>query len=814
MKNLYCLLGLIFLFCFSRATQAQTNSQLTGLVEDGKGIAVPYASVAIVQTTTQAVVTGVTTNDQGAFTIKTPAIGTYLLRITAIGLTNFDSAPFEVTSADFSKNFGTLTVQEDTKLLKEVTVQSMRPKVVAHADKMVVSVDGTALAASSTAYEVLAKSPGVFIDQDGNIQLNGKGGIQIMIDGKLTYLSGKELQTLLQGMSAENLKDIEIITNPSAKYDAEGNSGILNINLKKNTLTGVNGSVYVGTQYNGLTGYSSGGTINYKKGKWSSSANFDAARRVFYRNTIMTREFNTDSSNTRQDVTGRQEDVRQVPSLRLTSDYDLTDKHSVGVTANLYYQDFDSEFKTRTFASNGNRELDSLITATNLIDGKFSNYTFNGHYLGKLDTTGTTLSADVDYVTINNNGNSRFFNLYQQLNGGGNSRLVLPGSDNPSNYRIFSAKTDFTKAFSKDTKMEMGAKVSRVVSDNDLQFFYNVDNVKQPDSTRSNHFIYKESIFAAYVNYNTKLSEKWSLQSGLRAEQTLGIGDLLTTNTTFKRNYLNLFPSIFLMHNISKDYQVSYNYSRRINRPRYESMNPFVFYIDPYTYAQGNPSLRPAYTNSFEVTQTLKTKYIFKMGYAVTTDFIAEVPEQYPELNRTVFMQTNVKRYENINSNLVLPIKISKNWEMNNNFTVAYQDYTIEQKDQSLRNKQLNYYAQTTQNIQLPQKVKLEVNGFFQGPFAYALYRISPLWGIDVGLKRSFLDDKLEFSVNVNDIFRGQQIIGKANYNGNINEFDQYFGSRSLRVNLRYRFNKGAKFEEKKRNTNLEELNRAGGGNN
>lgn len=433
--------------------------------------------------------------------------------------------------------------------------------------------------------------------------------------------------------------------------------------------------------------------------------------------------------------------------------------------------------------------------------------------MGKLDTAGTTLSADVDYVKINNNANSRFFNVYEQISTG-NSRQVLPGSDNPSDYSIFSAKTDYTKAFSKDTKMELGAKISRVVSDNDLRFFYNVDNVNRPDSLKSNHFIYKENIYAAYANFNTKLSSKWSLQSGLRAEQTLGEGNLLTTKTTFKRNYLNLFPSIFLMHNISKDYQISYNYSRRINRPRYESLNPFVFYIDPYTYAQGNPSLRPAYTNSFEVTQTLKSKYIFKVGYAVTTDFIAEVPEQFPELNRTIFMQSNVQRYENYNGNVVLPIKISKNWEMNNNITISYQDYTIEQKERSLRNRQLNYYAQSSQNIQLPKKIRLEVNAFYQGPFAYALYKISPLWGIDVGVKRSFLNDKFELSVNVNDIFRGQQIIGKANYNGNINEFDQYFGSRSLRVNLRYKFNKGAKIEEKKRNTNLEELNRAGGGNN
>lgn len=813
MKILYRFLVLILMMGFALKTVAQTSGQLTGTVKDIKGAALPYASVAVLQNATKKVITGATTDDKGAFSIKTPGNGTYLLRITAIGFTTTDTQLFEISNANFSKDFGTLTVTEDTKLLKEVTVQSMRPNVVTHADKMVVSVDGTALAAGSTAYEVLAKSPGVFIDQDGNIQLNGKGGIRIMVDGKLTYLSGKELQTMLQGMPAENLKDIEIITNPSSKYDAEGTAGILNINLKKNTITGLNGSIYVGGQYNGMSSYSTGANINYKKGKWSSFANVDVARRIFYRDALMTREFNTDTSSVRFALNGRQEDIRVAPSMRFGTDYDITDKHSLGISANLYFQDFDGEFKSKTFQGNGNPEKDSLINATNLIAGKFSNISLNGHYIGKLDTAGTTFTADVDYVRISDRDNSRFINQYDQIGGNTSPRLILLSSDNPSNYQIFSAKTDFTKPFTKDTKLELGAKGSYVASDNNLRFFTEADTKRIPDLKRTSHFIYKENILAAYANFNTKLSEKWSLQSGLRAEQTVGKGNLVTQDTTFKRNYLNLFPSIFLLQKINKNYQISYNFSRRISRPQYESMNPFVFYIDPYTYARGNPGLRPAYTNSFEITQTLKSSYILTVGYALTKDFIAEIPEQFPETRITVFQQTNVKRFENTNANLVVPLKISKKWDMNNNVTVAYQDFTVEQNDQALRNQQLFYYAQSTQNIQLPGNIRLELNAGYQGPAAYGLYKIKPLWWLDAGLKRSFRDDKLELALNVTDIFKTRNIQGAANYNGNINEFNQYFGSQSVRLNLRYRFNKGAKFEEKKRNTNLEELNRTGGGN-
>jgi hypothetical protein len=238
-------LFLLLLLCvFAQGVLAQ--GFLSGNVRDAKGQPVGFVNVAMLHAATGAVVTGTIAGEAGDFKLATPAAGSYKLKLSFLGYTPLETAPFEVNNSSFNKDFGNLVLQEDTKMLQEVVVQAMRPTVVAYADKMVVSVEGTAMAGGATAFEVLSKSPGVWVDQEGNINLNGKPGVQVMQDGRSSYLSGKELQNLLQGMSADNIKDLEIIANPSAKYDAEGASGIININLKKNTLSGLNGSVYAG----------------------------------------------------------------------------------------------------------------------------------------------------------------------------------------------------------------------------------------------------------------------------------------------------------------------------------------------------------------------------------------------------------------------------------------------------------------------------------------------------------------------------------------------------------------------------------------
>ena len=809
MKFYYSIfLGVIFL-SFAQLGFAQTESSISGQLQDEKGVGISYANIALLKASDSSLVTGSVTDEAGSFKIKSPSEGSFLLRVSAIGFKNYETATFNLSQAENSKHFGKIVLEEDVQQLDEVKVLSLRPTIVNEVDKMVVSVEGTALAAGSSAFDILAKAPGVWIDQDGNIQLNGKGGVKIMLDGRPTYLSTRELQSMLEGMSAENIKNLEIITNPSARYDAEGASGIINITLKKNELMGMNGSVYAGYEHRTLSGYSFGGNINVKKGKWSSFANLDMAKRPWVRTSTMVREFNEPGASTRFDQSGREEVIRYTPSLRLGTDFDVNEKHSLGIMANLSYHDAEHDFRTDSYLKNGAPENSLFIDADNYTAYQFSNGTFNLHYVGKLDTAGTTLSADLDYVRLNNKGNADFYNNFYTIEGKELVDQEILKSDNPTYYDIYSAKVDFSKKISDFGKLELGLKASYVKSDNKLNFYSVEDGTKVRDDKRSNHFIYTEYIYAAYANFNAKLSDRWNVQAGLRAEQTVAEGESVTLDQTTPRDYTNLFPSIFVQQKVSDNYQISYNYSRRIDRPRYDNLNPFIFYLDPYTWATGNPYLRAQFTNSFEIKQTLKNNYNLILGYAITEDFITEIPEQNNADKTTIFSQRNVDDFENISATLVAPVQVTPKWGMNNNLVFAYQKFTTVLDEKPLENNETFFMAQTTNNFQLPKDVKFELSAAYQGPLAHGLYKIESQWWIDAGVKKSFMDKKLDVSLNVTDIFKTRQVVGSANFDGNINFFDQYFSAQSFRVNVRYMFNKGEKFEMKNRNTSLEELNRA-----
>lgn len=807
MITLYRFFAVAILTCLA----STAFSQISGTLKDEKGQSVSYANVALLHATDSSLLTGAVSDAEGRFQLKSPEQGNYLLRLSAIGFAPLYTPSFTSEGNSFTKDFGVIVLREDVQLLQEVSVESMRPTIIAEADKMVVSVEGTAMAAGSTAFDVLERSPGVWIDQDGNIQLNGQAGVRVMIDGRLTYLSAKELQNALEGMSAENIKNIELINNPSAKYDAEGTSGIININLKKNTLGGLNGSVHGGYQYNGLTGYSGGANINYKQGKWSSFANIDVAQRARFRDARFFREFNTAESSTTFDQEAREVVKNFTPSLRLGTEFDISSDHSLGAMVNFTNNKGSHDFRTDSYLRNGNAAEDLFIDANNMIESKFKNLTMNLHYMGKIDTLGSTLSADLDFVRIEDQANASFLNRFDSLAQGATDYQTRLTSENPSGYNIYSAKLDYTRVLPYNRKIEMGAKSSRVVSDNLLNFYIHQDATKVPDASRSNHFVYEENIYAGYLNFSTPLGKKINVQAGIRAEQTVAEGRSITANKVTPREYLNLFPSLFVQQNVTDNYQLNYNYSRRINRPHYEMLNPFIFFLDPYTYAQGNPYLRPQYSHSFGITQTFKQSYNLVLEYAKTTDFISEVPLLNDETKITIFDRRNVDDAHNASATVMAPVKIMRKWNSNNNATFAYQRYTTVLDEELLLNDAFFYMAQSNHTIMLPADFRFEVNAAYQGPLASGLYKIKGQWWVDSGVKKSFMNDKLDVSMNVTDIFKTRWVRGTANVGDDINGFNQYFSARGFRLSLRYRFSKGEEFEMKKRNTTLEELNRAGG---
>ncbi|MCB2407703.1 outer membrane beta-barrel family protein [Hymenobacter lucidus] len=809
MKHFSFLLLFGWVLLLAYPGRAQQGSLLTGTIKDEKGAVVGFTTVAVLKAPATTSVTGTVADANGRFQLQAPTAGTYRLRLSAVGYLPKETA-FELSPTTPGHDFGVLTLQVDAKQLAEVNVVGLRPTIVQEADRMVVTVEGTAMAAGNTAFDVLVKSPGVFVDQDGNIQLNGKSGVTVMLDGRLTYLSARELRSMLEGMPAANLKNIEIITNPPAKYDAEGTSGILNLNLKQNTQRGLNGSVYASSNYNfQQLGHTYGASLNAKQEKWSGFLTLDASRRVGGRDATFTRVFYAEQRTTyfEQQATGNFVS-KSPPVVRLGADYNLSKRHSVGFMAGYTFRKGESDFLTDTYLGSSPQEPSRYIDADNFSRTTYRNFTGNLHYNGQLDTAGTTLTADLDLVRIDNQGQADFYNLFTDLSTDQLTRNV-EYTNTGSELSIYAGKVDFTRPLAAGHKLEAGVKVSQVTADNDSRFYFN-NGVLVLDPLRTNYFIYRENIQAAYLNWSGKATEQLKLQAGLRLENTHSLGESYTTGQATRRRYLNLFPSVFAQQQITKDYELGFSYSRRLNRPNYGSLNPFRFYRDPYTYEEGNPYLRPQYTQAFRLTHTLRKVYSLAFNYDYQTAVISEVPILDVEAATTKYTTDNLDTGHILGLTAVAPYKLAKWWDTQNTAVVSYRKFSTNATNGFLTNEQLYYMLQSNHTLLLPSKVRLEIEARYLGPTASGLYQIKPMHWVGLALKRSFLQEKLDVSMNVNDLFKGYRYRFSTNINGNVNEFNQYFRFRSVGLTLRYNFSKGGKVETKRRNTNLEEVNRAG----
>jgi hypothetical protein len=628
-----------------------------------------------------------------------------------------------------------------------------------------------------------------------------------MLNGKLTYLSARDLRTLLEGMPAENIKNIEIITNPSAKYDAEGTSGILNINLKKNTQRGMNGSVSANYSYNfKQPGYSYNGNINFKGGNWSSFLTLDGGHREGGRDATFTRIFYGPSQTIHFDQTAIGNYKNDLPlAVRFGTDYNLNNNHSVGGMVYWAKSKGWDEFLTDTYVGNAPKTYNRFIDADNYNKGTFKNLTSNLHYTGKLDTLGRQLSADLDYVNIRNHRESDLNNYYTDLSTNTKTTDILY-TFVPAGYDIWSGKIDYTHPLSKTHKLEIGGKMSHVVSDNDSRFYTNNGSLV-PDMGRTNYFNYKENIYAAYLNWSGTLSKKLSAQAGLRAEQTEGTGTSYTTKQVNSRSYLDFFPSVFLQHKVSSNYGINYSYSRRLTRPNYGNLNPFRAYRDPYTWYEGNTGLRPQYTHLFSIAQTFKKTYILTATYQLNKDVMSEIPILDVATGTTIYTTGNVDDGHNASLSLLAPLRITKKWEAQNTVLLSYSKFTMNSNLGKVENDQLFFMIQSNQTILLPKEFRLELSLLYRGPAASGLYHMASMNRVDVALKKSLFKKKLDVTANVNDVFKGFRYLWTTNINGNKNDFDQYFRWRSVGVSLRYNFSKGQKVNIKQRSA-VEEAGR------
>ncbi len=518
------------------------------------------------------------------------------------------------------------------KNLKEVSISVKKAFVERKTDRVVVNVDALISNAGTTALDVLEKSPGVSIDQNGTISLKGKQGVTIFIDDKPTYLSGSDLQNYLQSLPSSSLEQIELMTNPPARYDAGGNAGVINIKTKKGKQKGFNGGLNLGLTQGKLTSANQSFNFNYR----SSKVNFfgqlgDNLNNSFQDlNIYRTYKYTDGRTKSYFNQNSYYRGSGNTLSGKAGADYYQSDKTTWGIVFTGMTRASRLTKDNTSNLLNAAGVTDSIILANNLEDIDFKNTGVNINYRHQY-AAGHELTFDADYLAYRNQTRQVYHNFSYRPDRSLKSSDILSG-ELPANVDIYALKTDYSRPLPSGWKFDSGIKLSFTKTDNTADYFTTVNDLTKPDYDKSNHFIYKEQISAGYLNL-TKETKKIAVQLGLRLENTLSdghqYGNIMKADSAFKNTYTDLFPTLFLSwkpDTLSRN-QIGLNYGRRIDRPYYQDLNPFLAPLDKFTYYLGNPFLKSAYTQSIALSHTYKNKLTTTLSWSSTRDQVNETIE-------------------------------------------------------------------------------------------------------------------------------------------------------------------------------------------
>jgi iron complex outermembrane receptor protein len=822
MKKIFTLLSIAF--CLSFITKGQ-DGKITGVVKDVSSKTIHSATVSLFKLKDSSLVKFAPTNKNGEYEFLGIVDGKYFVAVSNVGYSKVMSIAFEVSSSNPSVIVPVLVMTEQSKSLSGVTVTAKRPFIETKIDKTVVNVDASPTSAGATALEVLEKSPGVTVDNDGNISLRGKAGVIIMIDGKPTYLSSADLANLLKNMSASALDQIEIMTNPSSKYDASGNSGVINIKTKKGSAGGFNGSITIGVTagifkprdalYINPRAQNSI-NFNYRKKKINFFGNYNPN---FFRGKgtlFINRKFYDDNG----DITGYSDVETKFKfgnnnhTLKLGLDLFADKKNTYGVVVSGFLFNGHPTPVTVNSLSDANHQLTSSMVSLTENRIHFNNFSGNFNYRHLFDTAGREITVDLDYIGYRNTSNmllaTEFYNSAGQQSF---DDLLLKGHL-PSDINIYSLKSDYTHPFKKGGRLEAGIKSSFVKTDNIVDYQRLSTDKWIPDS-RSNHFIYDENINAAYVNLN-KQFKKWSLQGGLRIENTVAKGFQVTNDSTFKRDFTNLFPSAFISYAINKNNSLTLSYSRRITRPNYQDLNPFTYFLDSLSYRQGNPYLLPQFTHNIELSHSFKSKLITTLNYNNTTDVISQIFKQNSLTKIVFFTADNVARFTNIGISITAPIPITKWWNTNFFTNIYNNHYKGIYNGSPLDISYTSFMANMTNTFTIKQGFSLELSGFYRAKGVDQLTINEPIYQMSIGAQKNILKNKATLRLNIRDPFAWQQYRGVIEYGNIYAKIRNKFDARNVGVTFTYRFGKSnqqAPPPRRRTSATQDEQNRVGGGN-
>jgi hypothetical protein len=778
---------------------------IIGKITTDTNMPAEFANVLLLNATDSSLVKGAVTDSAGVYAFEMVKPGAYLINATMVGFQPVYHGPVEINGK--SIEIATLRLGAGIAL-QEVTVKAQKPFIEMQNDKLILNIENSPVAAGNSALELLAKAPGVTVDQNNRLALKGKQGVLIMIDGKRSYLSVEEVIRMLETMPAVNIEKIEIIHNPSAKYDAAGNAGIINIRLKRDKNLGLNGTVTLGAGYGRYPKANSGLQLNYRQKKINLFGTYSHYYAQRFNDMDLYRIIPFEGTESIFDQTNNRINWNNGHNYKAGADWFVSKNTTLGVlvSGNTGYWRDDSDI--RTLIGGANPEPFSQVRAnTNTLEN-WTNITYNVNARHKLNDKGGELTFDADYSRYENPSNQFSSNLFLNAE---NQEVMLPNlldGNTFSGVTIQALKLDYTQPLGKGINFEAGLKSSFVETDNDIQFNRNNNGEWLLDPTLTNRFVYEEQIHAGYMNAS-KQFKGFSVQLGLRGEYTISDGLSVTLNERVQRDYLSMFPSVSVSHTIDKAHNLSYSYSRRVDRPSYQDLNPFTYFLDQYTFGRGNPFLRPQFTDALSVNYGFKQHFVVNVSYSYTNDAMTEVLEQDDQARTTYQTRANLAEFENFSVNLSAPIKITNWWSARLNVAGFINHFRSPFLEGVIDNRQISYNAYMSQTFNLPQDFRFELSGFYNSGAVYGMFVSQPQYALDAGIFKPVLKGKGTLKLNVSDIFftnRWNVNVVQDNINANVK--GQY-ESRRANLAFSYKFgNTDMKPTRQRRTATEEERNR------
>jgi iron complex outermembrane recepter protein len=783
MKKLFTILAAFGLASFT--SEAQLN--LSGTVGSA-GKPLEAATINLLKASDSSIVKMTMSMKMGDFKLSNIETGKYLVYVTAVGYQKYYSPAFELGNQ--SHKLPAIDLAAANKALAGVTVTSKKAFIEQRPGKTVINVEASATSAGLNALELLEKSPGVSVDKDGVISLKGKQGVMVLVDGKPTYMSGADLAGLLKSMQSNNIDQVEIMTNPPAKYDAAGNSGIINIKTKKSNTRGLNGNLS-SSYTQGIYGRTNQSlNVNYRNKNINIFGGLGYSYYEGFNNLKLDRVFyGADKS-----IVGLSDQVSRPHfygnnySAKAGVDYTLSKKDVIGVMVNSFFSNGGENPYSTSYVRDARSNIIYSLKSENDNTFKFSNVSTNFNYKHTFDSIGREISADLDYIYYNKNSNTLLSTATFDKHGAKNANDVNLKGVIPSGIDIYSFKVDYVHPLSKTLKLEAGGKSSFVNSNNQVEYTRNNGTGWYADN-RSNHFIYKENLNAAYVSIS-KNWKKWNMQVGLRAENTIAKGKQVINDSSFDRNYTNLFPNIGVGFDASKKHQFNFSYSRRIDRPDYDDLNPFVFFLDSLTYGQGNPYLQPQITNKFEGSYTFNRFLTTTLNYEETDDVITQLLKQDTEKKVTYQTRDNVNKMKQIALTVMVNKPITKWWNTNVYLNVFNNHYTGMYVADPIDIQFTSFAGNMTNSFTFPKGWGAEVSGFYRSKVADGLLIANQMYMVNGGVTKQVLKKKGTLKLSIRDIFLTQKFSGYARYSDvNVN-LTSTRDSRQVSLSFNYRFGK------------------------